>query len=168
MVSPRRDQLLTGTVVVGIWAVGCVCCAGSIMYFYGLGHSSTVLFPFKSRSDQMVAIAETAAAAMFLSLWIIWIALNRKRNRAVSAALSSAIAVEISLAVFSLLGLEISMRDWHFPLDLIFRSTFFAEYNWLTFVLEVAPVTSFVIGLLLFGVAKAIRQRQDRPTLVQS
>jgi hypothetical protein len=67
-------------------------------------------------------------------------------------AIHAAIWTEVSLTVFSLVGMQIALTNWRSPLDLIFRTTFFGEYNWLTFVLEVAPVTSCVVGLLLFWI----------------
>lgn len=149
----KRNRHFTAMIVAGIWTVSCVCCASAIIYFYGLDHAATVIYPFRSHTEQGAAVVETAVVAMLCSSWAIWFGLNQKRSPR-RMALRGAVGTEVSLAVFSVVGLQVALANWRSPLDLIFRSTFFAEYNWLTFVLEVAPVTSCVVGLLLFWVAK--------------
>ena len=135
-------------IVAGIWIVSCLCCASAMMYFYGMVDAATVFDPFKSRSEQGAAVVETAVVATLCSSWAIWFGLSRKRSR-ITMALWAAIGTEVSLAIFSVVGLQSGLGDWSSSLDPIFRSTFFAEYNWLTFILEVAPVTSCVVGLLV-------------------
>ena len=126
------------------------------MYFYNMALGATVVYPFKSRTEQGAAIVETAVIATLCSSWAIWFGLSRKRSRIIMA-LCAAIGTEVSLAVFSVVGLQSGLGDWSSSLDPIFRSTFFAEYNCLTFILEVAPVTSCVVGLLVFWVARVDR-----------
>jgi hypothetical protein len=138
---------------VGIWVAAYVCCAAAIAFFYGLGHAETVIYPFKDRSEQGAAALQTAAAAMLSVSWAIWLGLSRKRSRGMMVLLT-AFGVEASLIIYAVAGLEVTTRNWRSPLDLIFRSTFFAEYNWLTFILEIGPVMSGAVALFLFVALK--------------
>ena len=158
------DRYPTVMAVGGIWMMSCVCCALAIVYFYGLAHPVTVLYPFTNRRDQGTAIVGTAVVATLCSSWAVWWGLHRRRSRK-STAFQAAIWTEVSLSAFSLVGRQIALTGWRSPLDLIFSTTLFSEYNWLTFVLEVAPVTSCVVGLLLFwivGRRKVLPVKMDR------
>jgi len=149
MMQRERKQYKEAIVALAVWLASCAFCASTMMYFYGLSHSETVLYPFNSRSEQTTAVWQTAGEAMLCSSWTIWLSLNRKRNP-ISTAIGAAIGTGLSLSVFAVVGLQSCLSGWHPFFHVIFRSTFFAEYNWLTFILEVAPATSCFVGLLLF------------------
>ncbi len=55
------------------------------------------------------------------------------------------VPIQIFLSIYAIVGLQLRGKQ-----ELIFPSTFFAEYNWLTFILEVAPTVSVATSLLLF------------------
>ncbi len=61
------------------------------------------------------------------------------------ASWRTGLGIQISLTLFAIAGWQITTS-----LDLIFPSTFFAEYNWLTFILEVAPATAVAAAVLLY------------------
>jgi len=63
--------------------------------------------------------------------------------------LRTASATQASLTVYAIVGMQVATANWRSPFDFIFRPSFFAEYNWLTFIMEVAPVTSIAAGVLL-------------------
>jgi hypothetical protein len=136
-----------------IWFATCAFCVAAIVCVYGLARPETLLYPFRTRAQQTSAACFTAAAATLCSAWAIWFGLSQQRN-ALSKALYVAFGTGISYAAFSAIGLQICLADWRSPLNLIFPSTFFAEYNWLAFIFEVAPATSCFVGLLVFLLVK--------------
>lgn len=129
---------------IGTW----ICCTLAMMYFYSLSGTRTV-DPFKSHFEQSVAVVRTAFAATLVVSWAIWLGVRRKSSFLV-AVLKTGSAVEASLILYAIVGLRVAVADWRSPLDLVFPSTFFAEYNWLTFILEVAPVTAIGASLLSY------------------
>jgi hypothetical protein len=58
-------------------------------------------------------------------------------------------ATQLSLTLYAILGWQ-PVSDRLGPINIFFPSTFFAEYNWLTFIFEVAPLTSIASSLLLY------------------
>jgi hypothetical protein len=163
-VATARERHFRVAAFIGVWIGSCLCCALAIVFFYGVGHAGTYIYPFKDRSEQVVAALQTAIAAMLISSWAIWFGISRKRSRGM-AVLQAALATEASLTIYALAGLQLAIRDWRSPLDLIFPSTFFAEYNWLTFILEVAPVTSCAVTIFLF---LRLRGGDQRPLVGQA
>jgi hypothetical protein len=125
------------------WLGTCLCCALAIVYFYGLLGTATV-DPFKDHLDQVITASRTALIATLASSWAIWFG-ARPRHSLWMAALRTGFATQISLTLYALLG-------WRSPsfLNVIFPATFFAEYNWLTFILQVAPVTAIASGILSY------------------
>lgn len=119
----------------------CLCCALAIVFYFGLLRAGTV-DPFRSHFEQVVAALRTALVATVASLWAILFGLRGKHRLAI-AMLRTGLAMQFSLTLYALLG-------WRSPssLNLIFPSTFFAEYNWLTFIFEVAPTTAIAASLL--------------------
>lgn len=119
----------------------CLCCALAIVFYFGLLGAGTV-DPFRSHFEQGIAALRTAFIATSVSLWAIFFGSKGKHRFAV-VMLRTGLAMQFSLTLYALLG-------WRSPssLNLIFPSTFFAEYNWLTFIFEVAPTTATAAGLL--------------------
>lgn len=143
-----QDKHLPWVAFLGIWVGTCICCALAIAFFYGLGREGTTIYPFKDRAEQTWAVLQTSAAATLSSSWGIWFGARRKRSPAMNM-LRTAFATQVSLTFYSIIGMQLATKNLRSAFDLIFRSTFFAEYNWLTFILEVAPVTSCGATLLL-------------------
>ena len=136
-----------------IWTSTCLISSGAMIYFYGLFGMGTV-DPFRSHFEQGLAVLRTTLVAMLASLWVIWFGMRRRRGL-VNAIMRTGLAMQFSLTLYALLG-------WRSPapLNLIFPSTFFAEYNWLTFIFEVAPVTSVAASLLVYfwGKSRSVSQ----------
>jgi len=131
------------------WLVSCIVCALAIAYFYDLLGSSTI-YPFKNASEQGVAILKTAVSATLVSSWAIW--LGTKGDSSFGKILLKAgIPMQLTFALYAVIGLNVDMADRRMSIEWIFPSTFFAEYNWLTFILEVAPVTALAASLLLYS-----------------
>jgi hypothetical protein len=137
MVPHRRRYLAISMV----WLGTCISCALAIVYFYNplRGHD---LYPLGNR-EQVIA-ARTAVIATLVSLWAIWIG-TKQECRLTTAFCRTGLGVQISLTLFAVAG-------WQSPpsLNLIFPSTFFAKYNWLTFIFQVAPATAIAASLLLY------------------
>lgn len=124
-----------------IWAGTCISCALAIIYFFGLLGAGTV-DPFRNHFEQGMAALRTALVATLAPSSAIWLGATRKRGLAI-VILRTGLVMQIALTLYALLG-------WRSPsfLNIIFPSTFFAEYNWLAFIFEVAPATSVAAGLL--------------------
>lgn len=134
-----------------------VCCGLAIICCYGLLSAGT-LYPFKSHLEQIAAAARTAATATLTSVWVLWLGGTRKRNIA-TLLLRTGFGVWASLALYAIVGFRVS--GWGTWLDLIFPSTFFAEFNWLTFIFEVAPVTALAASLFLNMSSIRVRYRSE-------
>jgi hypothetical protein len=129
-----------------------------MIYFYDLWGTGT-FYPFKTHAEQRVAVFLTAFAATLSSAWAIWFGTWRKRSLTMMM-LRTASATQASLTVYAIVGMQ---ANWRSPFELIFPSSSFAEYNWLTFILEVAPVTSIAGGALLLLSTKLYAQgREER------
>lgn len=153
-----RDRSLRCFRIAGLIGTS-LCCALAMVCFYGLWGTGTI-YPFKTYSEQVVAVFLTALAATLSSSGAIWLSTRRKRSLTMMM-LRTAAATQASLTVYAIVGMQVATANW--PFDLIFRSTFFAEYNWLTFILEVAPVTSIAAGtLLLLSSMLCARGREER------
>jgi len=119
-----------------------------MIYFYGL-FGAGIIYPFRNHFEQGIAVFRTALTATILSSWAIWFG-ARGKGELGSILLKTGLATQASLTLYAIVGLQVAIADWRSPLDLIFPATFFAEYNWLTFILEVALVTSVAASLLLY------------------
>ena len=60
----------------------------------------------------------------------------------------------VSLALFSIAGCQGNLGQFS---NFFFPSTFFAEYNFLTFIFEIAPTTSIAASLLLYTFLRLFR-----------
>lgn len=155
MVSDRR-RFLTAC---GVWLGTFVCCALAIVRFYGLLHGHDV-YPLGGNREQAIAAVRTGLIATFASSWAIWIGTSQ-RSRLTTALWRTGLATQISLTLFAIAG-------WQSPpsLDLIFPSTFFAEYNWLTFIFQVAPATAIAASFLLY-LSYRQNQRIAKPSTIR-
>jgi hypothetical protein len=133
--------------VAVVWMGTCICCALAMICFYGLWGTGTI-YSFKTHAEQGAAVLQTASAATLSSSWAIWFGTRRKRSLTMMI-LRTASATQASLTVYAIVGMQVATANWRSPFDFIFRPSFFAEYNWLTFIMEVAPVTSIAAGVLL-------------------
>jgi hypothetical protein len=100
--------------------------------------------PSETHFEQGIAVLRTVLAATLTSSWAIWLGAGQKRGLAMTL-LRTGFPTQLALTLNAIAG-------WRSPasLNLIFPSTFFSEYNWLTFILEVAPITTVRASLLLF------------------
>jgi hypothetical protein len=48
------------------------------------------------------------------------------------------------------LGEGLTIGSWSISTDFLFPSLYFAEFNFLTFIFEVAPITAIAAGLLTY------------------
>ena len=112
-----------------------------MMFFYGLWGAG-VKDPFRTHLEQNIAALRTALFATLACSPVLWFGAKQARSFP-TAILKTGIATQVLLTLYALAG-------WQSPgiLNLIFPSTFFAEYNWLTFIFEVAPVTAITAGLI--------------------
>jgi hypothetical protein len=137
---PHRQRYLA---VSAIWLGTCTSCALAIVCFYDLlrGHN---LYPLGGGPAQSIAAMKTAVIATLVSSWAIWIGTGQE-CRLPMAFWRTGLAVQGSLTLLGVAG-------WQSPasLDFIFPSTFFAEFNWVTFIFEVAPVTAIAASLLVY------------------
>jgi hypothetical protein len=146
--APKSKNLNVAIARTGVFAIGTfLFCAIAVVYFYGLQNGRT-LDPFRNYSEELTAVLRTAPASSVLSSWGVWVALRGKRNFW-SVLLRMGFATQLSLTLYAILGWQ-PVSDRLGPINIFFPSTFFAEYNWLTFIFEVAPLTSIASSLLLY------------------
>jgi hypothetical protein len=147
--APNSKNLNGAIASTSVIAIGTfLFCAIAVVYFYGLQNGRT-LDPFRSYSEELTAVLRTALTASVLSSWGVWVALRGKRSFG-SILLRMGLATQLSLTLYAILGWQ-PISDRLGPLNIFFPSTFFAEYNWLTFIFEVAPLTSIASSLLLYA-----------------
>lgn len=139
MTNSRRPTswLIAALITAATW----LCCAISILYFYGLT-GEPALYPFQSYIGEILAVIRTSLMATVLSLGVVWIGSHRGDSPK-KALLLAGVYFQASLSVYALAG-------WYFHTTWLTPSTFFAEYNFLTFALEVAPTTSAAGVVLLY------------------
>jgi hypothetical protein len=126
-----------------VWVGTYACCALAVIYFYGL-LGAGVIYPFANHLEQGFAVLRTALIATLASSWTLWFGARRK-DWLLTTLLKIGVTTQITLTIYAIIG-------WRSPssLNLIFPSTFFAEYNWLIFIFEIAPITSVASTLLLY------------------
>ena len=138
-----------GAKVVGILALVLggtfLSCALAIGYFYNLWHEAP--YPYGTRLELIFAALRTALIATLGSSWSLWLALGSKRSYAKTLVLNG-IAIQVSLTLYAIGG-PLTEGDSSLA-QFLLPATFFAEYNWLTFIFEVGPVTAIAASLLLW------------------
>ena len=144
----KQDARSRYIVVAATWIGTCLVCAMAMIYFYSL-FGAGIIYPFRNHFEQAIAVFRTALTATIVSSWAICFGTRGKGGLGL-ILLKTGPATQASLTLYAIVGLQVAIADWRSPLDLIFPATFFADYNWLTFILEVAPVTSLTTSLLLY------------------
>jgi hypothetical protein len=137
-------------------------------YFYDL-HGAATLYPYKSQFEQDIVIIRTALIATVASSWAIWFGVRRGHSRGI-VMLRTGLATLLTLALYGVagcggvLGGGWTIGGWHSSTDFIFPSTFFSEFNFLTFIFEIAPTVA-VTEALLAGLC--LRWARPQPSLPQ-
>lgn len=137
-----------------------IACALAIHHFYGL-HGVDTLWPYKNLLQQYLAILRTALIAVSASSWAIWFGARRGRSPR-TFALCAALGTLITLVLYGVagcagvLGGNYHNAFWNWASDFIFPSTFFAEFNFLTFIFEIAPTTAVAELILLYFFSRKI------------
>lgn len=134
--------------VVLILSGACLCCAVAIFYFYGLHNDAANMYPFKRPLDQDIVVIRTALIATIASSWAIWFGTRRGQSRGI-VMLRSGLATLLTLVLYGVAGCGGVLGSVHGSTDFIFPSTFFSEFNFLTFIFEVAPTVAVAEALLL-------------------
>jgi hypothetical protein len=110
-----------------------------MLYFYGLVDAAP-RFPFKTGHQQIVALSVTSLMGTLVSSWAL--VFGSKGQRIGSIILRTGLGIQISLTLYAVAG-------WRLPSTYITPSVFFSEFNWMTFIFEVAPATSIAACVLL-------------------
>lgn len=140
--------------LVSVWVGSCICCAISIPHIYSL-HGAATIYPYGSVGEQRMAIWRASAIATFFSTCLVGFVLQRKFNGAKTGLLAWPVTF-LGLALYGfagcggVLGEGLTVGHLHISTDPLFPSRIFAEFNFLTFVFEVAPITAFVAGVLAY------------------
>ena len=140
--------------VVLILIATCLCCAAAMVHFYGL-HGTATLYPYKNQLEQDVVILRTALIAILASSWAIWFGARRRHSFGM-VLLRTGLATQSTLTLYGVAGCggvfggDFNIAGWRGSTDFIFPATFFSEYNWLTFILQVAPIVAIAEGLMLY------------------
>jgi hypothetical protein len=169
-----HNQIARCACIVAVLLGTCIVCALAIHYFYDL-HGAATLWPYQSLFEQDVAILRTAVIGTIASSWAIWFGARRGRNPR-SFALWAALGVLVTLILYGwagcggVLGGDSKIAGWNKVVEFLFPSTFFAEYNFLTFIFEIAPATALAAVLLLylfsnriFPTARTVEAVQNAP-----
>jgi len=130
-------------------------CASAIFYFFNL-HWADPYYPFTSIPDQVFAILRTALIATLLSSWAIWLGAKGKHKLGM-ILIRTGLATQFSLTLYGIAGCGGVLGGYSRYSGIIFPSTFFSEFNFLTVIFEVAPVTSIATSLLLYGSLRIFR-----------
>ncbi len=155
-----RDQVVRGAAIFAVLFGTCITCGLAFHYFYGL-HGAATLWPYKSLLDQYIVIFRTALICTIASSWAIWFGARRGSNPR-TFALWAALGILITLVLYGIagcggvLGGDSNIAEWNLVKNLIFPSSFFSEYNFLTFIFEIAPTTAIVEVLLLYFFSRSI------------
>ena len=120
-------------VLLLVWLVS----FGATVWAYALTHG--VYDPSPSITYQLILAAKVSVVTAALSAvtWI-WPVIRGRRISVARIALQVGLGTQAILAILAVVG-------WLSPIS---PSLFFAEYNWLTFILEVGPVVSATVMLL--------------------
>lgn len=144
------------TVVFGTTIVSAI----AIHYFYGL-HGTATLWPYENLQEQEVAILRTALIGALASSWAIWFGARWARSRR-TFALCGALGALITLILYGIagcggvLGGDYTNAYLNRASGFIFPSTFFSEFNFLTFIFEIAPTTAAAEFFLCYFFARKV------------
>ncbi len=144
---------------IGIaWAGTFAACVTATCGFYDL-HGMVALSADENYLKAILDVVRFAFIATFFSLWALWWSVRRRRRSGV-AALWAGVGVLITLALYGVggcggvLGDELAIGNWRWSMEFFFPSFFFSEFNFLTFIFEVAPVTAMTTGVLVYFLLK--------------
>lgn len=155
-----RNQVVRCAAIFAVLSGTFISCGFAIRYFYGL-HGAATLWPYKSLLEQYIVIFRTALICTIASSWSIWFGARRAGNPR-SFALWAAPGIFITLILYgvagcgAVLGGDSKIAEWNLLTHVIFPSNFFSEYNFLTFIFEVAPTTAIAEVLLLYLFSRSI------------
>lgn len=150
-----RGQIIRWASILTALFGTCIVCALAIHYCYGL-HGTDTLWPYKNLLEQQSAILRTALIGTLGSSWAIWFGARRGRNPR-TFALWAAFGTLITLVLYGIagcggvLGGNHANGYWNGVSNFVFPSTFFAEFNFLTFIFEIAPTTAVAEFILLYS-----------------
>lgn len=131
-------------IISGVTFASCVLAIGS---FYRTW--TRILYPFNTLGEETLSVVITASIATLASSWAVWLGVKLRGNLTKRLILSG-LATQLSLTAYAIIGLRIAVASNSTFLNFFFPSIFFAEYNWLTFIFEIAPITSIAQMLLLY------------------
>lgn len=143
----------------------CIASALAIHYFYGL-HGADTLWTYKNLPEQDIAIFRTGLTGALASSWAIWFGARRSRNPR-TFALWAALGTLITLVLYGIAGcggvLGGNYKNGYLNevSEFIFPSTFFSEFNFLTFIFEIAPTTAAAEFILLYFFSRKIVRAQS-------
>lgn len=155
-----RGQVARWGAILSVLVGTCIVCALAIRYFYSF-HGADTLWPYTSLLEQDIAIFRTALIGALASSWAIWFGSTPGRSPR-TFALLAALGTLVTLVLYGIagcggvLGGNSENAFWNKASDFIFPSTFFAEFNFLTFIFEVAPTTAVAEFILLHFFSKRI------------
>jgi hypothetical protein len=141
--------LVTAIVTAGSFAI----CLVAIHEFYGL-HGEATLYPYTSPSEQWRVIARVALLATTGIFWSIFLG-TQGRYAPRTAAMWTGVGALATLTLYGVLGCggvlgnDLTVGSWHGSTEFFFPSLVFSEFNFLTFIFEVAPTTAGTASLLV-------------------
>ncbi|MGO9775354.1 MAG: hypothetical protein ACLPM3_02065 [Terracidiphilus sp.] len=157
--------------LVSVWVGSCVFCAISIPHLYGI-HVADILYSYGSVGAVNLAIWRACAIATFFSTCLVGLALQRRLSAAKTGLLAWA-ATFLGLALYGfagcggVLGEGLTVGHLHISMDPLFPSLIFAEFNFLTFMFEVAPLTAIVAAVIAYLSLKlCLAKIQSEPRIV--
>ena len=150
--SKKPEKL---TIVVVCASVFFFCIAATLC-FYGYGLNETVdIYPYQSKTQLFAVIFRIASIAALISLLPLRVAV-RKSQSPRTAAQWSGVGTLVPLVLYGfagcggVLGNEVRIGNWHASTNFLFPSLYFSEFNFLTFIFEVAPVTALLVGVVVY------------------
>jgi hypothetical protein len=151
----NRQNVLSQFTAIIITMIGTfIVFALALIYFFDW-HWTNPDFPLRSYSEKIFPILITSLIATLLAIVPIWLG-AMGRHKFGMIFLRTGLALQASLTLYAMAGCQGVLGGYEHISSHIFPSTFFAEYNFFTVMLEVAPVTSIAPSLLLYGTIKII------------
>jgi hypothetical protein len=151
---------------VSVWVGSCIFCAVLVPHIYGL-HGTDTLNSYSSLSEQREAFWGASAIATFFSSFFVGLVVQRRFKKKDTVILAWVVAF-FGLTIYGLLGCEgilgggFAVGHLHVSTNLLFPSFMFAEFNFFTFILELAPLTAFVAAILTYLSLQFTRQGNAR------
>jgi hypothetical protein len=157
--------------LVSVWVASCIFCAMSIPNIYGL-HGAATIYPYGSVGEQRIAFWRASAIATFFSTCLVGFVLQR-RFKETKTVLLAWVGTFLGLSLYGIAGGQgflvgsITAGHLHTLTRLLFPSRIFSEFNFFTFIFEVAPLTAIVAALITYLSLKLCRAKvQSEPRIV--